>query len=311
MEPSKAGGARRRIKAVRTKTGELQERAQAALEEGRQRRGWVRLLLEAYERDRDRGGGLLAGGLAYRIFLWELPAVLFVVALFGTIASAAGSTPDEAARQSGLSGAIATTISQAVTQAGRNRWWLMVLGFVLMMGAGRSAARALRLIAGLAWRVREPGKVSSMKASLVFNGVIFAGIAVNLLLGRIIRGFFLLDIAEWILSTLLLAALAVGAMILLPHGGRPWYELIPGAVLFGVAARGLAIFTQVYLAPKIDRIDDLYGSLALAIGIQLGLYLIARVWVACQSLNATIAAVPPNQWFSSSPPPDTAGDAAR
>src|SRR5262249_26966949 len=84
---------RSRVASARTRAEELQRRSLERLELESERRGWVRTAVNAYEADRNRGGGLLAGGLAYRIFLWELPAALVLVAVFGLTSSATGRPP--------------------------------------------------------------------------------------------------------------------------------------------------------------------------------------------------------------------------
>jgi hypothetical protein len=46
------------------------------LAQQRRRRVWVHVLADTSEADRERAGPLLAGGLAYRVFLWEPRATL-------------------------------------------------------------------------------------------------------------------------------------------------------------------------------------------------------------------------------------------
>jgi hypothetical protein len=53
----------------------------------------VRLAVQAFESDRKRAGGLLAGGLAYRIFLWQIPLALFLVSALGVATELSGTTP--------------------------------------------------------------------------------------------------------------------------------------------------------------------------------------------------------------------------
>ncbi|MET0490231.1 MAG: hypothetical protein ABW143_08365, partial [Acidimicrobiales bacterium] len=44
----------------------------------------------AYERDRDIGGGLLAGALAFRLFVWLAAFVVLLVAGLGFVSAAGG-----------------------------------------------------------------------------------------------------------------------------------------------------------------------------------------------------------------------------
>src|SRR5262245_33883329 len=87
-ETSRVSSVRSRVASARTRAEAMQRRSIDRLERESERRGWVRSLVNAYEADRNRGGGLLAGGLAYRIFLWELPASLVLVSAFGLATSA-------------------------------------------------------------------------------------------------------------------------------------------------------------------------------------------------------------------------------
>jgi uncharacterized BrkB/YihY/UPF0761 family membrane protein len=54
----------------------------------------------------------------------------------------------------------------------------------------------------------------------------------------------------------------------------------------GFRLLGLAVST--YFAYRLDRSDDLYGSLAIAVVMMLYLFVIARLFVAAQFLNASL-----------------------
>lgn len=280
-----------RIAAARARAEQLQHLAEERIERERAQRGWFRQLFVAYEADRNRGGGLLAGGLAYRLFLWGLPATLFVVQIFGSAADASGETPQEAATHVGLGGAVATMVSKAATESGRNTWWLALLGFGLMVWAGRSAARAFRLVAEIAWRRRESFRPSSLKSSLAFSAVALGSVATQAVSVTLFADRAAIRVAEWALVTVLFVVLAVWIMTVLPHGGRSWIAVVPGAITFVAALRGLSLATAIYFVPKLGRIEDLYGALGFAIVILLWLYVIARVYVGAQFLNATFAGV--------------------
>ena len=117
-----------RIAAARAKAEQLQHLAEERLERERAQRGWVQKLFDAYEADRNRGGGLLAGGLAYRLFLWGLPATLFVVTIFGAAAAGSDETPEAAAQHAGFGGAVATMVGNAAAQSQKSPWLLALIG---------------------------------------------------------------------------------------------------------------------------------------------------------------------------------------
>ena len=97
----------------------------------------MRLAAEAFESDKARAGGLLAGGLAYRIFLWQIPFVLALVAAFGLATELAGAEAADLARRAGMTAAVAGAIAQGVEASGQGRIWLLVLGLSLTLWAGR------------------------------------------------------------------------------------------------------------------------------------------------------------------------------
>src|SRR5262249_39426474 len=287
---SRGASARSRVATARTKAEELQRRSLERIALESERRGWVASLVHAYEADRNRGGGLLAGGLAYRIFLWELPAVLVIVSVLGITSSPSGRSPEEVAQSVGLSGALVATVATAVQEADRPSWWPLILGLGLMIWAGRSAVRALQIVCGIAWSDRTGLQRATVASSLVFSGVAFAIVGFQAGLTALMHGV-LGYVVGWVIGTLLMVAVAGWVMTILPHGGRRWFAVIPGALFFAAVVRLLTMATVVYFVPKLGRIDDLYGGLAIAIVILLFLYLIARAFVGGEFINATFAGV--------------------
>ena len=111
----------------------------------------MRIAFEAWDRDRLLGGPLLAGGVAYRVFLWQLPAASLMVGVLGVTADVGSESPVEVVRRAGLSAAVADVVAQAVREAGEARWWLVIVGLVGTMWAGRSGARAVIVTSAIAW----------------------------------------------------------------------------------------------------------------------------------------------------------------
>src|SRR5262249_4173427 len=64
-----------------------------AVEPRRPRTPSVDATLSPYERDRERAGFLLAGALAYRLFLWLLPFTLVIVGGLGFLEAASHDQP--------------------------------------------------------------------------------------------------------------------------------------------------------------------------------------------------------------------------
>jgi uncharacterized BrkB/YihY/UPF0761 family membrane protein len=62
----------------------------------------------------------------------------------------------------------------------------------------------------------------------------------------------------------------------------------------GASVRAVALVTSVYLAGKLARVDDLYGSLGIATVFLAWLFIASRIIVAATFLNAS-------RWFARHP----------
>src|SRR4051812_18986544 len=99
------------------------DEARRRVEELRTRNALVDAALEAGDLDRRRAGSLLAGGIAFRIFLWLLPAALFAAALVGLVRPTGGASPARVAQSLGLAASVASTVEQAGSRtAALGRW---------------------------------------------------------------------------------------------------------------------------------------------------------------------------------------------
>lgn len=280
---------RARTEALKARAENARRSVEAQTEALRARHVSVRIAYEAYERDRRQAGALLAGGLAYRLFLWLLPAALFAVAVLSLFAEATSTTPEEAAEATGLGAALAVTVATAVEQSGRGSIYLLVLGGVLMVWAARSAVKGLRLTSAVAWGIRAPAPPRSWMSALVFSGVTFGVLLVpNVMLPFLHGGPFVADILAEALVFVGLVALLVWVQGAMPHPeGIPWSAFVPGAVVCTAGGYVLRIVTDLYFAGRLGRVDDLYGALGIAAVFMAWLYLIGRLIVAMFAVSAT------------------------
>ena len=63
--------------------------------------------------------------------------------------------------------------------------------------------------------------------------------------------------------------------------------MLPGGVVVAIGVLVTRLITVVYFVGRLDRVDDLYGALGVASVFLAWLYIIARLWVAGASLNAS------------------------
>ena len=126
-----------------------------------------------------------------------------------------------------------------------------------------------------------------------FAGAVFSGLTIAVV-GVTTATAWLREDSEntGLLATLSLTAVYVAAclwiMDRLPHGETTWKGLLPGAVLVAVGAQVLHVVVVLYIAPRLGRSSELYGTLGAATVVLLWLYLVARLFVAGAFLNAAV-----------------------
>jgi uncharacterized BrkB/YihY/UPF0761 family membrane protein len=265
----------------------LRRTAERQAEVLRQRHAAVRLAFDAYEQDRRHAGALLAGGLAYRLFLWLLPLSLVLVGAVGLIADLSSFSPEEVARSSGMAGALAATVARAVEDAGKGSFGLLLIGVWLLVWAGKSVVKALRLVSAVAWQIRPTPVAHGFRDSLAFAGITTLLLASPVVLRPLYAGAIAMDVVVWVLSAVAYVPLFAWLLSRLPcPPGITWTSLLPGAALLAVGLQLLRIVTALYFVGKLDRIDDLYGALGVAAVFMVWLFIVGRLLVAAMALNA-------------------------
>lgn len=242
----------------------------------------------AFQRELGLGGGLLAGGLAYRLFLWLLPVGLLGAQILGFWASANEDSVEDAAKEFGIGAAAVASASDAVETTQSNRILLLLLALMLLAWFSIGFVRALQLAYSLAWGVPRPRLRKPLYAVVLFNGL-FISIAVasaELAWLRDKLGYF--GIVGVLFTIAFESGVALLVMWLLPRRAERWPELLPGAVLVAVGAQLLSVAVVFYFAPKIGRSSELYGTLGTASVVLIWLYLLARLITSGAFLNATL-----------------------
>ena len=266
-------------------------RAQAGLvrlEDERPNHASVEVGFRLLVNDRRIAGGVLGGGLAYRLFFWVLALTLLVCGGLG-FADHAGDNVTTAATDAGLTTAVAGTISNAAQQSDSGRWWLLLIGTYLTLWFSWSLLRALRLVHAAAWGVPvTPLRNAPRALACVLAAPIVLGVTVWA--------------AGWVRandpsSLGLVATLAVGAVLAalwlavsrnLPSEEVPWTALVPGALVVAVGLEALHLFVVYFLANKLASSSSLYGGLGLAGTMLFTLFLIGRGIIGAAELNAVV-----------------------
>ena len=128
------------------------EHAQALrrwIEEARGRSAALDATFETIERDSNIGGGLLAGALSYRLFVFALPLAFFVVSGLGLLASALGVESNLVVNSVGAAGVVTKQVESA--SSGSSNWWVALTSLCLLVYATRILLRAIAVVHSLAW----------------------------------------------------------------------------------------------------------------------------------------------------------------
>ncbi len=274
-----------RIRAARAYYAE----ARLKVDDSRPRYRSLDLVMSVGEHDQVVGGGLLAGALAYRLFLWLLPASLVVVGLTGFI-------PIDALKRDvqsvGLGDLTATAIEQANADASRSRWVALVIGLYFLYFTSVALAKAVVAATALGWRVPIPKLENKPRAALFTSAILFGALGMSLT-STWIRHHF----ARPGTTLLVTAVLALVWMVLwwlvarnLPRApGVGASQLWAGAALVGIGVQLMQLVIVVYLARRLTTASGLYGSLGGAATLLLSAYILARMIIASCALNATLA----------------------
>lgn len=265
------------------------ERGTTAAEAARGRSRVVDIAWTTGERDRATVGSVLAGAVAFRLFVYLLPLVLALLTLVGLVVGLDEDAPARVGEGMGMSGYVVQSVADASRQAHRNLWFLVPLALWAVYSAGGAAARVLYAVHTVAWDLPR-GRMRRGAAAAGVTFLVAVGVLTAVGLTQWLRvespG---LGIGAALVGILPFAALWLGVSWLLPHDRRaPWTALLPGAVLVGTGVWLAHLFSVYVLAHRVDKASSLYGSLGVAAALLAWLYLFGRLMVAGAMLNATL-----------------------
>ena len=239
--------------------------------------------MRVYERDRDSAGTVLGSAIAFRLFLFFVPLLLFVVGLagfFGEVVSA------EDVDDAGIAGTLAAQIGTALEQPTSTRWIAIAAGLVGIATTGRTLAKSLVQASCLGWRMPMRSKAPVRVVGALIGLLVGMGLIASIVnrirqdLGLAVTGVsFAAVLVVYVVAALILAAL-------LPRPTSDPGVLLPGAVLVGVTLAGLQALSQLYLPGRFDRASALYGFIGATVVILGWFFFAGRVMVLANALNA-------------------------
>ncbi|HST18635.1 MAG TPA: YhjD/YihY/BrkB family envelope integrity protein [Gaiellaceae bacterium] len=258
----------------------------ARLERARRSIPLLDTAVETVERDAEIGGGILAGALAYRLFLFFLPFAFLLVSVLGLVSQTTGATPREISRDVGLVALVTNEV--AATADGHYSVWVFVVSLVVLAYATRVLFRSVLIVHALAWERSAAAAKTRWRPFRLFGLALMVELALAILLGAVRGHSFVDDVLALAGFVVLSAANWLCISLLLPHASATWTDLIPGAVFFGVGLLIVNTFNLYILGRLQEQRTSTYGTLGAAAAVLLSLLLIGRLIVGSAVVNATL-----------------------
>lgn len=246
------------------------------------------LVREVYETERDLGGGLIAGGVAFRIFLWLVPLGLVVAALLSFWVEHDEDGLEEASREFGIGAAAAQAAAEALQTGDRNAALVLLLGLVTLAWFSLSAVRALVLAHALAWQLKPPRIRRPIRVIALFNGLFVAYVATSVGVAWLREQLGTASVLGVAFTLAASTGIVLTAMWLLPRRATTIRDLLPGALLVAVGVQVIQIAVLFYFAPRLGRSEETYGALGTAATMLVWLYVISRLITGAAFLNSTL-----------------------
>jgi uncharacterized BrkB/YihY/UPF0761 family membrane protein len=271
-------------------TAAFEDRAQRLTERAaseRRKHQSVDAVFDMVDRDAEVGGGIIAGALAYRMFIWLLPLALVFVAGLGFAADAAENSPEEIAENVGLDDLVTGSVSGAATSP--NRWYALVIGIPILLWVTRSLLRVLIGAHRLVWmEVRAAAPKATPTATLRLLGLLLLFPVASFLAGAVREWSPGVGVLATLLATLPYAGIWLVVSLQLPHRNADLGALLPGALLFGLGVEIFHLFAAYVFVPYVAAKQGTYGALGAAAALLFGLFLLSRLVVAAAIVDATL-----------------------
>ena len=243
---------------------------------------------QVQELDAGVGGGILAGAVAFRLFLFMVPFVYVVFTVLGAASHATSQDPAQLAKSIGITGVLASAVVKAQDQSAWTQVALVLGAVVAMFITAGNLMKAIYVVHWLIWRVHRVmprgfvPRLALIGITLVASAL---GVAVNDV--RSSSGITGAVVAVLVITVL---SFAVWWRVSwkLPHGPAPARAFVPGALLMAVGVDVLHLLTTYWIGHLVARKTSTYGAVGIALAVLLWVYILGRIMVGSAGLNAAL-----------------------
>ncbi len=267
----------------------------ARLEQFQQRHRSVALPLAVFKRFGEHHGSRLAATISYYSFFSVFPLLLALVTVLGFVLEddpdLRDRVVDGALGQIPVIGAQIGDSSQPLTGSVVT----LVVGLAVAVWAGLAAVGALQQALDELWDVpvfERPKFVGKNARSLAFLVAFAVGLAAATLLSSITSLFDLgpaAGIVGFVAAVVVNTGLLVMTYSVLAARRRPIRQLLPGAVVGGVALSGLLQLGRFVVERYIAGASDTYGTFAVVIALLSWFHLVSRIVLLAAEANEVVA----------------------
>jgi membrane protein len=282
---------RERAEGLRERAEDVQHRARRAFQQAEEARGRsvaIDVIFRAGERDRDAGGSLIAAALAFRFFLFTLPAMLVATLILAIFLGNEGATEFFAGR--GISGVVSNSLSAVLATGVLSRMITLIGATIATAWTGWTLAKALNQSSRFAWGLpfrplRRPLATTAWCVGLLISSLLLLAV-INVVHGHVgLLQEILLAAFSWVILS---AAWLLVLLRLARPDEIPWTALIPGAAAFGLAVELMQLVTWVWVGFRASAAATTYGDLGTAVALLAWLAILGRVAIGSSVINATL-----------------------
>ena len=285
------GRVRRANRWVRTEQGRITQTIDSTrerLESARPTSKWVDIGFRVWEHDTGAGGAVIAGAVAFRVFLFLVPYVFVFVVGLGFAADAAKEDASAVARDAGIGGLIAKAVGGAADLSGFERVTALVVGLFALFFGAKALLKVLRVSYGMIWSVRPSKLKKTTLPALALIGLTTVALGTAALVGSLRHQGLVLAVIGFTFTTAVPFGLWLFASWWLPRRALTWQELVPGALVVAVGAQLLHLVTVTWIAHVLESKTDTYGAIGAALAILLWAYLLGRIITGAAVVDATL-----------------------
>lgn len=241
------------------------------------------------ERNREFPLSFSVGAVVNRLIIFLIPFLFFAIFALGLGADQASVDVADVATDAGMPQLFAAAVSDSgAASAGLQGFALVFTAFAMVWtanGLGQTLWRAVSLQWGVPLRRPHPKwavPVVVIVVAFLTMGVYSAGSRFDQL-GHI-------DIGVRLGEFLAVAGMWLVVSRLLPRDpdADRWRDLIPGAVLAGLAIIAMKAAMVLYLIPKWGTLSERYGDIGIILVMLSWAYLVGLVAVSSASINAAV-----------------------